>query len=779
MAIKEKDKILEINTLEIPEQLKELPKWVLWRAEWNEKQQQFSKVPYSFAGYRASSTKKDTWTLFNPIYTLYEQNNKYDGIGFVLSDDDEYIVLDIDNAVDFETKELKTDLAHEMVQLTYCELSPSGTGLHCFFKGELPKERKKKRTDLDIELYDNSRFMTVTGESIGQSEICEEQATINNIVERYFRPDIKINYVSNENNHSIFTDKEVINLMLNSVAGKKIKLLLQGEYEKANFDSPSEAVQSLLHYLAFYTGKDKQQMERIFLNYNNLTNKWYDKRGNSTWGENELDTAIEHQSTIYEPNSSHSSLSLKEMIKNVGREERQRIKEVFEKEQSENGKGGKCPDRISSHRCAVILDNLMKFILIEDIQENSKLAMYLSSEGIYTQNYGIIKRIISWLEPKHPEKKAEEIIYYLKNKADVIPLTNNPDLIPVNNGVFNRKTKKLESFTPNYIFTTKISTNYVSEPKPPRIDGWDFDNWLDEIACGDMEVSTLLWQVINDSLNGNYTRKKAIFLVGKGNNGKGTFQEMLSNLIGADNVASLKVNEFDHEFKLSVLEGKTCVIGDDVPVGIHIDDSSNFKSVVTGDYVLVNVKNRQPYRASFRCTVIQSTNGMPKFKDKTDGIIRRLLIVPFKANFNGQKENIRIKEEYLKDKRVLEYILYKAINLDFKKFITPSVSDEMLDEYMQDNDPIYDFKVEEFDIWNIDKVPKSIVYDKYKNFCENNGFLHLSERKFHKSFKEYLGNSWKEGRPRYYSINDLRSKIGHFNVGLLDEGEQTRSYIKV
>ncbi|MDN8943458.1 phage/plasmid primase, P4 family, partial [Staphylococcus aureus] len=104
------------------------------------------------------------------------------------------------------------------------------------------------------------------------------------------------------------------------------------------------------------------------------------------------------------------------------------------------------------------------------------------------------------------------------------------------------------------------------------------------------------------------------------------FQELLSNVIGYSNIASLKVNEFDERFKLSVLEGKTAVIGDDVPVGVYVDDSSNFKSVVTGDPVLVEFKNKPLYRATFKCTVIQSTNGMPKFKDKTGGTLRRLLI---------------------------------------------------------------------------------------------------------------------------------------------------------
>ena len=36
MAIKKKDKIIGVKELEIPQELKLVPNWVLWRAEWNE-----------------------------------------------------------------------------------------------------------------------------------------------------------------------------------------------------------------------------------------------------------------------------------------------------------------------------------------------------------------------------------------------------------------------------------------------------------------------------------------------------------------------------------------------------------------------------------------------------------------------------------------------------------------------------------------------------------------------------------------------------------------------
>lgn len=123
-----------------------------------------------------------------------------------------------------------------------------------------------------------------------------------------------------------------------------------------------------------------------------------------------------------------------------------------------------------------------------------------------------------------------------------------------------------------------------------------------------------------------------------------------------------------------MLEGKTAVIGDDVPANVYIDDSSNFNSVVTGDMVSVEFKNKPIYNTVFRCSVIQSTNGMPKFKNKTNGTIRRIVIVPFQADFNGKTENFKIKDEYIKDERVLQFVLYRAINMDFETFDIPKVS---------------------------------------------------------------------------------------------------------
>ncbi len=780
MAITEKEKILEVNEIEIPDELKALDHWVLWKAILDEKTQQYKKIPYQPSGNKmAKSTDSSTWDRFGSVASHYQYHN-YEGIGFVLSDEDDFIVLDLDNAVNPDTLEVTSDLGKEMLQLTYCEISPSRTGLHAFFKGELPKDRKKKRTDLDIELYDNARFMTVTGYSVGQSEINDDQEILNNLYERFFKNEdfaFTVEYSAQVTEpRPTIDDEALIKKMTSSKNGKKIEDLLKGNYEEY-FSSPSEAVQSLLWHLAFWTRKNRQQMESIFIKYNNLTDKWDSRRGNTTWGQLELEKAIQMQPNVYDPESVKPSLQ--QRLKEVRQQELAQMKAVWEEED----KNGRKPTTIHPNRVAYILSDLLHFVLFDN-EETTRVAMYVEEEGIYTQNTSMIKRIISWLEPKFNSNKADDVIYHIKNTAKIKRKTDSSTLIPVKNGVFNRVTKQLEPFTPDYVFTTKINTSYVDDITKPIIDGWDIDEWIRSIACNDKEIELLLWQVLNDSLNGNYTRKKAIFLVGEGSNGKGSYEELITNLVGAENVATLKVHEFDERFKLSMLEGKTVCIGDDNPVGMYIDDSSNFKSVVTGDRVLVEFKNKQPYGANYKCGVIQSTNGMPKFKDKTKGNLRRILIVPFNASFEGAKENHKIKEEYIKNEKVLQYVLKKAINLDFESFTVPKASLEQLDEFRQDNDPVYEFKVNVFDKWNLNLIPKEFVYRIYEQFCDNNNYKPLSDRKFSSQFINLLGKDWDDKKQKRFSSDTLAKPINTIGKDILgyyeiDRNKNYRSYENV
>lgn len=97
-------------------------------------------------------------------------------------------------------------------------------------------------------------------------------------------------------------------------------------------------------------------------------------------------------------------------------------------------------------------------------------------------------------------------------------------LVLVNNGIWNLYQYQLILFSLKYVFIIKIVINYWDNVIMLNIKGWMIDNWFDELVCGDDEIVELLWEVINDCLNGNYICKKVIFLFSElGNSGKGIF----------------------------------------------------------------------------------------------------------------------------------------------------------------------------------------------------------------------------------------------------------------
>lgn len=437
------------------------------------------------------------------------------------------------------------------------------------------------------------------------------------------------------------------------------------------------------------------------------------------------------------------------------------------REWENNGRRGQKPTHLSPLEVAEVLTNHIYFALF-DKDVNRDIAMYDAKEGIYVQGLGDIYTLIHYIEPNFNENKAKDVIFHIKNLTRderIMEKTIDKNLIPVNNGIFNLTTGKLEPFSPEYVFTTKVQTNYVENPTHPTFDdGWSIGGFMKEISDNDEEIEQLLWEVLNECVNGAYTRKKAIFMVGSGNNGKGTFQELITNLVGRNNVAMKKANEFDERFGMSNLVGKSVIIGDDVAPDTYISDSSNFKSVITADPVNIELKHQGIYSEKLITTVIQSTNGMPKFHDKTHGLLRRIIIVPFNAEFsNRNKENFKIKEEYIKNQQVLEYILHKVLNMKpFDRFTIPKASEQALNTYQKDNDPVFEFYKEIVENWETDTIIKPIVYEVYEMFCEDNGYTALGKRKFLRYLYSFMRNEW-EDKPKHTSETPVRTTVPYDN----------------
>lgn len=415
--------------------------------------------------------------------------------------------------------------------------------------------------------------------------------------------------------------------------------------------------------------------------------------------------------------------------------------------------------------------------LTGETEDTSIIYSYNFSEGIYTGQEAYINRVIAKLEYRFDPRKYTQVHKFLKTQLPYMKKLENKNLIAVNNGVFNKVTKKLEPFNPNYFITSKLATNYntaaICNYLNIKDNYFDVDKWFLSIANGDEELVKVLWEIVNEATNPNHTREKMAILYGEGNNGKGTFQTMLINLIGIENISTLTPHEFSGEFKLEMLQGKVCNIGDDIS-NKYLDDMSNLMSIVTGDPVAVNRKGKSVITARFKLFNLFSANKLPKVRNKSQGTYRRLLIVPFNADFNGQVQDRRIKDEYLKNSTILEYILYTALHLDFEKFSNPRATERMLEEYKEDNDYIYSFVKDWYIHRNlplVGRVPLPLVKSEFYNYLSSNYFDYKITGSFGKDIVTHLN--------MYYKEDGYKYKIERAKIRTDDRREITKSLPEV
>ena len=396
---------------------------------------------------------------------------------------------------------------------------------------------------------------------------------------------------------------------------------------------------------------------------------------------------------------------------------------------------------------ACYMADLLHVCRIESDEGEKPVYFYNPDEGLYKHDLEFLKDFISVLEPRHNEKKAYDCLYALKRQAPYRQVEENDQYIMVGNGIYNRKIRQLEPFTWERIFTSKVKTAYKAEATSPIIKGWEFESWLKDLFAGDEELYQLTLQLLNAAIRGR-SLDKMFWFVGTGGTGKGTLQELFTNLIGRENVASIKITDLDihNRFTLSQAIGKRAIIGDDVQAGAILRDTSKLFSLVSGDMVSVERKKKDAYSTYLKTVVIQSTNGLPRMVGDSNAIKRRMVILPFRNSFTG-KPNRAIKEDYLKRPKVLEYVLKLIIDLDYKDFIQPKLSAEQMEEYQRGIDPVLTFIEELFGNAISVFLPNDFVWWYFSNFAEYNGHEHnYNLQTLNTRLKENLPEEWEKTR---------------------------------
>ena len=286
----------------IPEELKALPQWGTWRTNSSAK-----KLPLNpKTGRYAKSNDRETWCEFKraSAYYLANKNRGVRGIGFFLSEDDPFVVIDLDACRNPATGDIAPralDIINRFSSFT--EVSPSGTGVHIWIKGKLPPGGRKKGS---IEIYDSRRFMTVTGHTLvwTPTTVEERQGELEAFHGELFpqaqESETQGKTQGGEGNPAPganLTDEELLERAFQAKNGEKFQKLWDGDY--SDYDSPSEADLALTRILAFWVGNDPERIDRLFRKSKLMRPKWDERRGERTYGQITIGKAIDSSQGVH------------------------------------------------------------------------------------------------------------------------------------------------------------------------------------------------------------------------------------------------------------------------------------------------------------------------------------------------------------------------------------------------------------------------------------------------------------------------------------------------
>ncbi|MCU4744115.1 hypothetical protein [Natronoglomus mannanivorans] len=312
------DQTNSVGTDGIPEALQEHEQWICWRIK--DRDGKATKVPIvPGTGEYASATDHETWRPFDEALEYLEDGDAA-GIGFVFTEEDPFVGIDLDDCRDPETGSPSTDAREIIVELgSFTEISPSGTGYHVIVSGSLPGDRSRRGS---VEMYETARFFTVTGDHIDATpdRVRERSASLEAVYNEYIAEtessaepgqqtldadhdsdgDVNTGTSSQQPTHE---DEELLEKARSASNGEKFDRLWRGS--TTGYDSQSEADMALCCLLAFWTGGDAARVDRLFRQSGLIRGKWDDVHysDGSTYGEKTVERAIANTDDVYDPSS--------------------------------------------------------------------------------------------------------------------------------------------------------------------------------------------------------------------------------------------------------------------------------------------------------------------------------------------------------------------------------------------------------------------------------------------------------------------------------------------
>ena len=269
-------------------------------------------------------------------------------------------------------------------------------------------------------------------------------------------------------------------------------------------------------------------------------------------------------------------------------------------------------------------------------------------------------------------------------------------------------------------FITKQTT---VDPSDEGMDIWQ--DALETFFCGDNELIDYVQEIAGLSAIGKVCVEGLIIAYGEGRNGKSTFWNTLSRVLGtySGNMSAdtLTVGcKRNVKPELAEAKGKRIIIAAELEEGMRLN-TSNVKQLCSTDEIYAEKKYKDPFSFVPSHTLVLYTNHLPKVGAIDAGTWRRLIVIPFNAKIEGSSD-IKNYADYLFNKAggaILKWIMTGAKRVIEKDYhiVKPAVVEAAIQKYKDNNDWLSQFLDECCETDSSYSAKSGDVYNAYRSYC--------------------------------------------------------------
>lgn len=195
------------------------------------------------------------------------------------------------------------------------------------------------------------------------------------------------------------------------------------------------------------------------------------------------------------------------------------------------------------------------------------------------------------------------------------------------NVVFNFKeyTKEIHNSLNYFTYIKKYPLKDIEEDTPY------FDEMIELVSDGDKELKQFILELMAYLISGYKTEQKFFILKGNGKNGKSTFINLITKLIGTNFVSAIPLSKLGDRFTLSSAVDKKLIVASENESSSNKPISTEVLKQLTSGKELMRVEKKyeNEYSTYLQTEILCAINNTIRFSETSDGLIRRVVVIPF------------------------------------------------------------------------------------------------------------------------------------------------------